>query len=147
MPESWHVLDGGERVSIDQLEPIARRLVTLAEACRVWFFYGEMGSGKTTLIKAIGKVLGVTDVMSSPTFGIVNEHSLPANRMLHHFDLYRLNSEKEVSDIGIEEYFDSDDYCLVEWPERLGNLATPAHLNIRITVVDPEHRKMEYQRV
>jgi tRNA threonylcarbamoyladenosine biosynthesis protein TsaE len=105
-----------------------------------------MGSGKTTLIKAIGETMGVTGTMSSPTFSIVNEYTVPNKNKIYHFDLYRLKNEKEVMDIGAEEYFDSGELCLIEWPEKLGSLRPEHYFTVRISVSGPQHRKIEYQR-
>lgn len=81
-------------------------------------FYGEMGAGKTTLIKELAKKIGVTDVLSSPTFSIINEYQLE-NDKLYHFDCYRLNNSEEALDIGIEEYLNSGHWNLIEWPEKI----------------------------
>src|SRR4051812_48840001 len=121
MPDTWQVAAGGE-VSQDKLENVARELLAAAAGVNVWLLFGEMGSGKTTLVKAIGKMIGVHEGMSSPTFSIVNEYQAERGRKIYHFDLYRLGSEKEVFEIGATEYFDSDELCLVEWPEKLGSL-------------------------
>ncbi len=146
MPEGWLSVAGGTRVSLDQLKTIAQTLLLTAGENRVWLIEGEMGSGKTTLIKVIGGLLGVTETMSSPTFSIVNEYGLPEGRKMFHFDLYRLKNEKEVFEIGVEEYFDSGDRCLVEWPEKLGSLTPATGFRIRITVLDPQHRRIEFRQ-
>ena len=106
MPDVWLAAGEGKDVSQDDLKRVAQELLTNARGLSVWLFFGEMGSGKTTLIKVIGKLAGVTEGMSSPTFSIVNEYKA-AGRTIYHFDLYRLRNEKEVFDIGAEEYFDS----------------------------------------
>ena len=146
MPEVWQPTAQGAEVSQDKLDHVAQELLTAAGDMNVWLFSGEMGSGKTTLIKAIGKGLGVRGGMSSPTFSIVNEYNAGDGRKIYHFDLYRLKDEKEVFDIGAEEYFYSDGLSLVEWPEKLGRLTPPHHFKIRITPSGPLHRKIEYQR-
>jgi tRNA threonylcarbamoyladenosine biosynthesis protein TsaE len=86
-----------------------------------------MGAGKTTLIKAIARQLGVTNMTSSPTFSLVNEYETADGRILYHFDLYRLNSEEEAYDMGIDEYFYSGNLCLIEWPEKTPNLIPLDH--------------------
>ena len=84
-------------------------------------FYGTMGVGKTTLIKELSKQLGVTDVINSPTFSLVNEYEI-MNDKIYHFDFYRIKSEEEALDIGIEDYFFSGHWNLIEWPENISNL-------------------------
>lgn len=84
-------------------------------------FYGDLGVGKTTLIKELARKIGVEDTMSSPTFSIVNEYLLPSDKLFH-FDFYRINSEEEALDIGIEDYFDSPHWKMIEWPEKISNL-------------------------
>jgi tRNA threonylcarbamoyladenosine biosynthesis protein TsaE len=101
-----------------------------------------MGAGKTTLIKAILKHLGVNDATSSPTFSIVNEYRLENNSPLYHFDLYRLNSEEEAYDFGIEEYLYSDAWCFIEWPEKAPNLLPKDHTKILINILPNGKRKL-----
>lgn len=146
MPELWQAAAGGQSVSQDKLDAVARELSQAAGEIKVWLLYGEMGSGKTTLIKAISRFLGVHESMSSPTFSIVNEYQANGDERIYHFDLYRLASEKEVFDIGATEYFDSGSLCLVEWPEKLGSLTPRSHFKVRITPTAPLTRKIEYQR-
>tara|TARA_R110002124_G_scaffold138576_6_gene302241 strand:+ start:189102 stop:189509 length:408 start_codon:yes stop_codon:yes gene_type:complete len=95
-------------------------------------FYGEMGVGKTTLIKELAKKLGVTDMISSPTFSIVNEYRLVDDK-LYHFDFYRLNTEEEALDIGVEDYFYSGHWNFIEWPEKVKNLLPLESTKINIT--------------
>ena len=91
-----------------------------------------MGAGKTTFIKAIARKLGVTDVTSSPTFSLVNEYETRDGQILYHFDLYRINSEEEGYDMGLDEYFYSGNVCLIEWPEKTPNLIPLDHTSITI---------------
>ena len=146
MPDVWQVVAGGAEVSQDKLDRVALELINEAGDINVWLFFGEMSSGKTTLIKSVGMALGVTEGMSSPTFSLVNEYNAGDGRKIYHFDLYRLKDEKEVFDIGVEEYFDSNGLCLVEWPEKLGGLTPANSFKIRITPSGPLHRIIEYQR-
>src|SRR5690606_36136420 len=94
-------------------------------------FYGPMGAGKTTLIKAICGQLEVTDATASPTFSIVNEYTTPRGPV-YHFDFYRIKSEQEAFDLGYEEYFYSGNYCFVEWPEKIAGLLPPDAVSVRI---------------
>lgn len=91
---------------------------------KIWIFDGEMGAGKTTLIKSICKNLGVMDEVSSPTFSIVNEYKTVDGKTVYHFDFYRVKSIEEVYDIGVEDYFYSGNICLVEWPEKIKEILT-----------------------
>lgn len=99
-------------------------------------FYGEMGAGKTTLIKAICRALKCTEEAHSPTYGLVNEYQSGNGEPIYHFDFYRLDSPEEAMDFGVEEYFDSGHLCLMEWPERIGPIVPQAHTKIRIEVVN-----------
>ena len=101
--------------SVDDLESIAQAIVAKAPNKKIIVFNGEMGSGKTTLIKAICKALGSKDEASSPTYSIVNEYH--GEQLIYHFDLYRLKDEDELIDIGFSDYTESEAYCLIEWPE------------------------------
>ena len=86
---------------------------------KIWIFDGEMGAGKTTLIKSICKNLGVFDEVSSPTFSIVNEYKTVDGKTVYHFDFYRIKSIEEAYDMGVEDYFSSGNICLIEWPEKI----------------------------
>jgi tRNA threonylcarbamoyladenosine biosynthesis protein TsaE len=101
---------------------VASRLAEHVKKTPVWIFHGDLGAGKTTLIKLLGEALGVEDAMSSPTFAIVNEYTSRDFRKIFHFDFYRIKSELEAYDIGIEEYLDSGYPCLIEWPEKIPSL-------------------------
>src|SRR5688572_25454959 len=99
----------------------------------VVIFEGEMGAGKTTFIKAICRELGVTDAVSSPTFSIVNEYETTAGKRLYHFDFYRIEAEQEALDIGTLEYFESGNWCFIEWPTRIPNLLPDHYLHVAIS--------------
>ena len=124
----------------DDLSSIAQNAIELAEGRKIWLFKGEMGSGKTTFIKAIGQQLGVQDHMSSPTFSIVNEYLRGNDGRLYHFDFYRIKSEAEAYDIGAEEYFYSGNYCFVEWPDKVQGLIPPERVEVNITAENQTHR-------
>ncbi|MCB9246481.1 MAG: tRNA (adenosine(37)-N6)-threonylcarbamoyltransferase complex ATPase subunit type 1 TsaE [Flavobacteriales bacterium] len=99
-----------------EVQHVASRLIGDFPKCRIFLFKGDLGSGKTTLIKAIGRELGVEHEMSSPTFGLVNAYRSKAGE-LYHFDLYRIRDVEEMLDLGIDEYLDSGAFCFLEWPE------------------------------
>ncbi len=122
-----------ENVTLTDLEDVANKLIREAGSNRVIVFNGEMGSGKTTFIKAIGHVLGVKESMSSPTFSIVNEYENQSGDKIYHFDFYRLKNELEAYDIGTEEYFDSGSYCLIEWPIKVSSLLPEKYVEVSIT--------------
>jgi tRNA threonylcarbamoyladenosine biosynthesis protein TsaE len=104
--------------SLEQLESAAKTFLSLVQGSRTFAFYGPMGSGKTTLIKAICKELGATDVVNSPTFALINEYRTIHGEILYHLDLYRINSIEELFDLGYEEYFYSNHFIFIEWPEK-----------------------------
>lgn len=106
-----------EVAHIDDLQQAAKDLLEIAEGEKVFVFYGEMGAGKTTFIQHICKELKSEDAVSSPTYALVNEYTLPSGDSLFHLDLYRLKNLEEAYDIGIEEYLYGGDYCLIEWPQ------------------------------
>ncbi|WP_333780641.1 tRNA (adenosine(37)-N6)-threonylcarbamoyltransferase complex ATPase subunit type 1 TsaE [Tenacibaculum retecalamus] len=103
---------------LDELTQIAEDIVKNAQN-KVLLFYGDMGVGKTTLIKEICKVLGVEDVAHSPTFSLVNEYQTINNDIVYHFDFYRIEHEEEAYDMGVEDYLYSNNWCLIEWPKML----------------------------
>ena len=104
---------------------------------------GEMGAGKTTLIREIAAQLGATDTVTSPTFAIVNQYKGKGGRRIHHFDFYRINDVREAYDFGYEEYFYSGDLCLVEWPEKIEQLLPDNVMTVRITVDSDTARTFE----
>lgn len=105
--------------SPEDLPAVATALIELAGDRKVWLFEGEMGAGKTTLIKVLCKQLGVEAEMSSPTFSIVNEYRRENGQKIFHFDLYRLKQSRELADIGFDDYVYSGHYCLIEWPHQV----------------------------
>ena len=128
--------------SVADLEQAARRFVEEMGDETVYAFYGEMGAGKTTFIRALAAALGVEDdVANSPSFSIINEYrSDTTAELIYHFDLYRLDSMDEAMDIGVEDYFDSGALCLLEWPERIEPMLPDDTVRVTITVNPDESR-------
>jgi len=108
--------------NIEELSDVAKQILKCTLPYKKFLFFGEMGVGKTTLIKALSLRLGVQDIVSSPTFSIVNEYITKKEEKIYHFDFYRIKDEGEAFDLGYEEYFFSLAFCFVEWPERVPNL-------------------------
>ncbi len=108
--------------SLKQIHKTARAFLEATKGHTIFAFYGAMGAGKTSFIKAICEELGVKDVITSPTFAIVNEYALPDGDAVFHFDFYRINKMEEAYDLGYEEYFYSGRYCFIEWPEKIESL-------------------------
>lgn len=107
---------------INQIRSAARQFIDSMPAGKVFAFYGKMGAGKTTFIKAICEEMGVDDVITSPTFAIVNEYETAEAETIYHFDFYRIKKLDEVYDMGYEEYFYSGNLCFIEWPELIEDL-------------------------
>lgn len=145
MPDEWIKSLNGQAASIDELKQVADELIQAAGNVRVWCFYGEMGSGKTSLIKVICERLGVIESTSSPTFSIVNEYQSDKGITIFHFDFYRLKKETEAYDMGVEEYFESGSYCFVEWPERIPSLFPLHYFLVRISEEATNTRIIEYR--
>jgi len=112
----------------------AREFIAQIGSRRVFAFYGSMGAGKTTFIKAICESLGVDDVITSPTFAIVNEYTAAQGDVVYHFDFYRINKIAEALDIGFFDYVDSGELCLMEWPENIEEILPEETLRVHITV-------------
>lgn len=131
-----------------ELKDIAAAAHTFVDAMggrRLFAFYGPMGAGKTTFIKAVCEALGTTDVVTSPTFAIVNEYDTPSGRPIYHFDFYRIRRLAEVYDIGYEDYFyGSDGICLMEWPELIEPLLPPDTVRVTIAVLPDGSREISY---
>ena len=119
---------------IKQLKLISEKIIEYADGEKVWLFKGELGAGKTTLIKYICKAFGVKDLVNSPTFSLVNEYRNIRNDIFFHLDFYRINDETEAMDIGADEYIYSDHYCFIEWPSKIPSLIPDKFLEINILV-------------
>jgi len=107
---------------LTNIPDVAKQILEYTLPHKKFAFYADMGVGKTTLIKELSLQLDVVDVVSSPTFSIVNEYQTENKSRVYHFDFYRLEEEQEAYDMGYEEYFFSDDYCFIEWPEKIPSL-------------------------
>ena len=119
--------------TISDLIQVSKHLNGLIQKEKIILFSGEMGAGKTTLIKEFCKNLDVDDEVSSPTFSLVNEYESKVGPV-YHFDLYRIQSEEELYDIGYEDYFFSGDLCLVEWPELASEIIPENHISVKIRI-------------
>lgn len=120
--------------NIDNLHEVSVKLLTKYPLRKIFAFYGELGAGKTTFIKAICKSLRVADIVNSPTFAIINVYKASDGENIYHFDFYRLESIEEVFDIGYEDYFYSGSYCFIEWPEKIENLLPDNAIKVYIEV-------------
>jgi tRNA threonylcarbamoyladenosine biosynthesis protein TsaE len=126
--------------NLEQINTIAKQILEYTSPQKKFAFYGEMGVGKTTLIKALSLQLGVVDVVSSPTFSIVNEYHIDKGLKIYHFDFYRIEDEDEAYDMGYEEYFFSEAYCFIEWPEKIPNLIEEDMLTIKMFLEGTKRR-------
>ena len=134
-------------IKINGLENIASAAKTFIEAMgarRVFAFNGEMGAGKTTFIAEVCRQLGADDDSGSPTFSIVNEYRASDGSPIYHFDFYRLDSPAEALDMGAEDYFYSGHLCLIEWPDRIGNLLPEEAVEVDLIVMDDGSRLLRF---
>ncbi len=120
--------------NLEEVPQIAKEILEYSSPHKKFALFADMGVGKTTLIKELSLQLGVTDVVSSPTFSIVNEYITSSNDKIYHFDFYRLKDEKEAFDMGYEEYFFGDNYCFIEWPEKIPNLINDDIVIVKISL-------------
>jgi len=127
--------------TLAQLDEVAKQILTTYANHRVFSFNGEMGAGKTTLIKALCKYLGVQNIPSSPTFSIVNEYWTSQNEPVYHFDFYRIERPEEAIAIGIFEYLESGHYCFMEWSENIETILDEECVKIKIERIDAQTRK------
>lgn len=131
--------------SIDNIHDAAKTFINNMGTGKVFAFYGKMGAGKTTFIKAVCEELGVTDVITSPTFAIVNEYrSDTTGELIYHFDFYRINKLEEVYDMGYEDYFYSGALCFLEWPELIEELLPGDAVKVTISETDNDDRMIEW---
>ncbi len=125
---------------LKDLPEAARKFLVLTGNNRIFAFYGSMGSGKTTIIKAVCEEIGATDLVSSPTFTLVNEYKTKEGSTLYHIDFFRIRNLSEVFDFGIEEYLSSGSYCFMEWPELVEEILPENTVRVKITVGNKEER-------
>jgi len=128
--------------SIKDLNVVAKEILAATKS-KSLLFYGDMGAGKTTLIKELCKELGIEDVAHSPTFSLVNEYQTEHNEIVYHFDFYRIEDENEAYDIGIEDYFYADAWCLIEWPQNIENLLPLESTEIYLSVLENGQRNIQ----
>ncbi|QHI35027.1 tRNA threonylcarbamoyladenosine biosynthesis protein TsaE [Kordia antarctica] len=126
--------------NLSEIETIAAAILEESQH-KIITFHGEMGVGKTTLIKVLAKQLGVNELTNSPTFSIVNEYRTD-KEIIYHFDCYRIEDEIEAYDIGIEEYLYSDAWCFIEWPERIENLLPEEITEVKINKINEQMRSI-----
>jgi tRNA threonylcarbamoyladenosine biosynthesis protein TsaE len=126
---------------LNELQSISQLIIKTVNS-KTLLFYGNMGVGKTTLIKELAKLLGVTDVTSSPTFSLVNEYHGKDTKVFH-FDFYRIENEEEIYDIGIEDYFYQNAWCLVEWPEKIPTIIPEDAVKIILNENEDGSRTLE----
>lgn len=127
--------------TLDELELVAQKVID-QQPSKVILFHGEMGVGKTTLIKKLCKTLGVSSATSSPTFSLVNEYETIDNQDVYHFDFYRLKNEMEALDMGADDYFYSGNWCFIEWAEKIPSLIPDEHAVITIKIVENGKRHL-----
>jgi tRNA threonylcarbamoyladenosine biosynthesis protein TsaE len=131
----------------EAISTAAQKVVEIAGSEKVWIFKGEMGAGKTTLIKSLAELFDIYDQVSSPTFGIVNEYENKSEEKFYHFDFYRLDDPSEALDIGIEEYFYSQKYCWIEWAEKIAEFLPDQYFLIKIEILSATERNLTLQHI
>ncbi len=127
--------------SLSEIDAIAEDLLPHINE-KIILVEGEMGVGKTTMIKALCKALKCPDVVSSPTFSLINEYRSAENKPLYHFDCYRIENEEEAYDFGAEEYLYSGHLCFIEWAENIASLLPKKHKRLSLEKIDATHRKI-----
>lgn len=130
--------------SLDKIHTASKEFLTHMGSGKVFAFYGKMGAGKTTFIKAVCESLGVSDVITSPTFAIVNEYTTADNTPVYHFDFYRIKKIDEVYDMGYEDYFYSGRPCFLEWPELIEDLLPEDVVKVSIVMNEDGSRTVEF---
>ena len=128
------------KFSLNEINAAAAEFLKELGDRRIVAFYGSMGAGKTTFIKAVCEALGVTDTVNSPTFAIVNEYLAASGESIYHFDFYRIKKLEEAYDFGYEDYFYSGDLCLIEWPELIEELLPEDTVRVKIEEIETGER-------
>lgn len=132
---------------LSSLQNSAKILLKNFENDRVFAFYGSMGAGKTTFIKAICHELGSDDFVTSPTFALINEYTTRKDQLIYHFDFYRIKKLEEAFDLGYEDYIYSGNYCFIEWPEKIEPLLPEGVVEVRITEAENGIRRVEAEKM
>ncbi len=132
--------------NILQVKKAAKEILKQTKGKKILAFFGELGSGKTTVINAICQLLKAEDSVTSPTFSLINEYLLPDGRKIYHIDFYRINNIEEIYDFGYEEYLYSSNICLIEWPEKIESLLPENTAKIYIEVVSKDERIIKIEK-
>jgi tRNA threonylcarbamoyladenosine biosynthesis protein TsaE len=130
---------------LDEISNAAETVLATTKGYKVFALHGEMGAGKTTFIHALCKAMGITDIVTSPTFSIINEYNILGGEIVYHMDLYRLKTSEEAINAGVEDCLYSGNRCLVEWPDRAPGIFPDETLHIKISVIGEKQRKIEWQ--
>lgn len=128
--------------TLEEIHTVAKKMLPIIDTHRVIALHGQMGAGKTTLIKAFCKAMGVQDVISSPTYSLINSYKTPNNAAIFHIDLYRIKDEEEAINAGIEDCLYSTHICLIEWPDKIENLLPENTLHLTLTIQSDGSRKI-----
>jgi tRNA threonylcarbamoyladenosine biosynthesis protein TsaE len=131
--------------SLDTIDRAAENFLDAMGEVNIVAFSGEMGAGKTTLIQALCRRLGVSSEVNSPTFSLVNQYFTESGQSIFHFDLYRIEDPAELFDMGYEEYFFSGDLCFIEWPEKASHLIPDEALRVAIKVHEDQSRELQFE--
>ena len=128
--------------SVEELPGISEHIIELLNSSKVVLFQGDLGAGKTLLVKNICLKMDVTDTVNSPTFSLVNEYTTRQGKTIYHIDLYRIDTEEELLDIGFEEYLFSPHFCFIEWPEKAGSLIPDGFTKVQINKISETAREI-----
>lgn len=134
-----------EKMDLDNIDIVAKKIWNQFKHHKIWAFYADMGSGKTTFIKALSKSMGIENIVNSPTFSIINEYRSEEFGLVYHFDLFRLNSSSQIVGIGFDEMVDNSDYSFIEWPERNPEYFNHNFLHVSIEIVSETERLLSIE--
>lgn len=132
---------------LEEIQDIAKRILDFCGEEKIWVFKGDLGAGKTTMIKSIAKEFGIEERVSSPTFSLVNEYLNGNGEIFYHFDFYRLDDPDEVLEIGVEEYFYSGCYCWIEWAEKIPGFLPLDFILIEIEISELGNRRITLKQI